>query len=490
METAKSPRLSDAQSRLLFSAALAFIVAAGAWLRWSWIGHFMRYDESYSAVTLVGAGDWFNYTEPNNHVLNTLLMQLCVRLGGFTIAMLRLPAFAAGVLMIPAAAWAAFLIGGKRVGALMAAGFVAASSILVEYSVNARGYSMVCLATLLMLPISSLLGRRPKAIGLWIAWGLIAIAGLYTIPTMLQSVALMAVVMLLVGGRERFSQLIPRLLIALLLTGLITAALYLPVIKENGLRALIANRWVTPQPLSTLPSSFENLCWELIEDWSRDSSTIILFLLSAGVLLTIVKGFRERRAIWFLPLIALAVAFVFVILQRRVPPARALLYLLPVLFVSSGAALGSCWGRIANARAGRVALCALLCCACTGWGLNAWAIRHRTAMISESPETCSDIEALAKTMAGRGLYSGKIFVLPSLEISAPLLFYTYLNAPPGMRPPPNPGDPVCREFYLLQRHPGTATRDYLRTPHLSTYYKSPELVCSFPTAYVYVCERR
>jgi hypothetical protein len=101
-----------------------------------------------------------------------------------------------------------------------------------------------------------------------------------------------------------------------------------------------------------------------------------------------------------------------------------------------------------------------------------------------------DVEALTRFMADRGLYSGTIFVLPSLEISAPFQFYTYLFAPAIGRPQPNPGDPVCRDFYILVRQTEEAGGVYRKTPHLSAFYKEPTLVRRFPTACVFVCERR
>lgn len=476
--------------RILFWVALGLITAAGCWLRWTWIGHFMRYDESYSAMVLVRAGDLFNYTEPNNHVLNTLLMQLCARLGGFSITMLRMPAFLSGVLMIPAAACAGFAMSGKRMAALLAAIFVAGSSILVEYSVNARGYSMVCLASLVLLALSVRLVEKPERWWLWVAWAVAAILGLYAVPTMLESVLLMAGLMLAAGGRGQVVKLGWRLVLVLCVVGLVTAILYVPVIRENGLKALVGNRWVTPQPLGTLPGALSGSFAELADDWGRDVSWVAFVLLVTGAMGSVAGAVMRRNVFWSLPVVSIGFIVLFMILQRRVPPARAVLYVLPLILTSAGVGLAYCCGLVRQAGARCVAPGCVLFAALLGWGANAWAIEHRPYMISEYAGTCVDIEALTRFMVDRGLYSGTIFVLPSLETSAPFAFYTYLFAPAQGRAQPNPGDPACREFYILARRPEDARGVYLKTPHLSAFYKEPVLAVRFPTACVFVCQRR
>lgn len=477
-------------AQILFWIMLGLITAAGCWLRWTWIGHFMRYDESYSAIVLVRNGDLFNYTEPNNHVLNTLLMQLCVWLGGFSIPMLRLPAFLSGVLMIPAAAWAGFAMIGKRIAALLAAIFVAGSSILVEYSVNARGYSMVCLASLVLLALSVRLVEKPERWWLWAAWACTSILGLYAVPTMLESVLLMSALMLAAGGRGKAMKLGSRLALVLFLIGLVTAILYIPVIRESGLKALVANRWVTPAPLRSLPGALSGFFADLGDDWGRDVSWITLGLLVTGAAGSVAGAVLRRNVFWSLPVVSIAFVVLFMILQRRVPPARAVLYVLPLILTSAGVGLVYCFGLVRQAGARQVIPGCILLAALLGCGANAWAIERRPYMISEYAGTCVDIEALSRFMVDRGLYSGTIFVLPSLETSAPFAFYTYLFAPANGRPQPNPGDPACREFYILVQHPEEARGVYLKTPHLSAFYKEPALAVKFPTACVFVCQRR
>lgn len=450
----------------------------------------MRYDESYSAIAFVAAGKWFDYHEPNNHILNTLLMQLCVWMGGFSVAMLRLPAFLCGVLMIPAAGWAAFVMSGRKSAAILAAGFVAASSILVEYSTNARGYSLVSLAGLVMLALSIRLVQKPGAVKLWLAWGVAAIAGLYAVPTMLQTVALVSGLMLIAGGRSKLQKLAPRLGAALICAGAITICLYLPVIRGNGLAALVANRWVAPVPAGTLPGAFAELFRNLRDDWSRDNSWLALGMLATGVAAAFAGGVRRRDPFWCVPVFAMIVMILFAVLGRHVPPARAVLYILPLIFTSAAVGLVYCCDFARSARGRAVSAGCLLFLACLAWGGNARTMERRDYMISEYAATCVDAEAVARFMAGHGLYNGEVATLPSLEVSAPFLFYTYLHAPAEIHRQPALTDPRCRQYYLLLRRPETAPAVYENTPHLKELFGEPQLVRTFPTASVFVCQRR
>jgi uncharacterized membrane protein len=60
----------------------------------------------------------------------------------------------AGLCLVPATYMAARSLYEYR-GALLAAGLVASSSALIEYSVNARGYSILSLVFLAMIPLSA-----------------------------------------------------------------------------------------------------------------------------------------------------------------------------------------------------------------------------------------------------------------------------------------------------------------------------------------------
>lgn len=132
-----------------FRLALAGIVLLGALIRLRavftefWLDEIVSYDFAFRAASAweIVARPWSD----NNHLLNTLLMR---GMGlGLRWEWYRLPAWAAGTLCIPLAAAA----GRDRTPAarLLSAFLTAASFVLVQYSSEARGYSLAaffCLA--------------------------------------------------------------------------------------------------------------------------------------------------------------------------------------------------------------------------------------------------------------------------------------------------------------------------------------------------------
>src|SRR5262249_2753573 len=147
--------------------------------------------------------------------------------------------------------------------ALASAGLVACSSILVEYSTNARGYTLVALVFVLMLGTGEVLLRRRSVLG-WSALTLLAGIGFWTIPVMLFPYGA-GLIWLAVSSRTPQTQSAYQgtffrwLFASVLLTGTLTALLYAPVILVSGGGALFGNRFVTPltwgQLYERLPAS-------------------------------------------------------------------------------------------------------------------------------------------------------------------------------------------------------------------------------------------
>ena len=117
----------------------------------------MRVDEAaawlfYSSKSALYA--LVSYTLPNNHVFHSMLVSVSTFIFGNHPWAIRLPAFVAGVAMIPMSYVAAKRFYGEGAG-LITAAFVASSSVLVEFSTNARGYTLVAaifLALILLAP--------------------------------------------------------------------------------------------------------------------------------------------------------------------------------------------------------------------------------------------------------------------------------------------------------------------------------------------------
>lgn len=232
----------------LWTRSLAVIVVIGALLRAYYLRQPMRYDESVtylyfasqSWATVVGA-----YTYPNNHVFHTVLVKAFATVLGDDPWVLRLPAFIAGVAMIPVT----YAVGRRMFGAAAAylgAALVSVSGALTFYSTNARGYTMVCLATLIAANALLRLREQPSR-AQWATVVLVTALGVWTVPVMLfpaGGLALWFVLSAVRGDTSEPRADLARVGVALAATAVLVLVLYSPIIANNGLAALTRNSFV------------------------------------------------------------------------------------------------------------------------------------------------------------------------------------------------------------------------------------------------------
>ena len=133
-------------TKYLFAA----IIISAVYLRLAAISLPIRSDEAWTYLNyIVQPVLWIiaEYTSPNNHILHTLSAKLSISLFGDSAFTMRLPALIAGLIAIPLAYRLFNRLAGEAV-ALLAATTCAVWPMLVDYSANARGYSMVVAGTL------------------------------------------------------------------------------------------------------------------------------------------------------------------------------------------------------------------------------------------------------------------------------------------------------------------------------------------------------
>jgi len=340
-------------------AGLTFFAAA---LRIPLLSQPMRYDEAvtyleYSSRPFYVALSFYN--TPNNHVFHTLLVRLAyLALGNHPWA-LRLPVLLTGLFLVPATYAAARSLY-RNSGALLAAALVASSSTLIEYSTNARGYEIVCLVFMIMIPAGAYALRRRN----WAAWLLLAVVsalGFYTIPIMLYPFGGLVVWLLLsiaVGDAKQDAQpedaqeeaagnsqldsrsAVAGLSVAIVLTMLLAGELYSPVLAVSGPKALFANKWVSASPLPVflhqLPASLVST-WR---GWNRDLPTWLADVLAAGFVISLL--WRRRISSQRVPLTLALLLCVgpLVLVQRVIPFERVWLFALPLYFICAAAGLG------------------------------------------------------------------------------------------------------------------------------------------------------
>ncbi len=168
-----------------FIAAVLILMALGVVYRLEYVYSPLHHDEAYTYVAF--AHSFFSaisdYHLPNNHVFHSLLVNFSTSIFGIAPWAVRLPAFVAGVVLIPAVFWLA-----KRIydhwTALGAAMLVAWLPVLIDYSTNARGYTLLALITLLTFILGDYVRKENNTFA-WLLVSLLSALGFFTLPVML-----------------------------------------------------------------------------------------------------------------------------------------------------------------------------------------------------------------------------------------------------------------------------------------------------------------
>jgi hypothetical protein len=314
------------------AAGCAILVGAVA-LRIAYLDVPLRYDEATTYDNFVSKPLYValaNYATPNNHLLHTFLAKVSVGILGEEAWAIRLPALLAGIALVPATfAFARVFYG--RVAALLAAALVAASSTLVEYSTNARGYTLVALATLVVL----LAGARAlecDSIGAWAVIAVVGALGLYAVPIMVYPLG-GTFLWIAVSGRlagTAVGTLLARIGVTALVATILTLLLYAPVYAASGVRSVTANEFVEPRTWSTLLDLFPRHVSDTAGTWTRDLPLAAAIVLGVGLLAGIVASPWISR--FPVPVVVAVVAWAVVVVaaQRVVPYTRVWLFLVPL----------------------------------------------------------------------------------------------------------------------------------------------------------------
>jgi hypothetical protein len=390
--------------------ALMTVILLGLVVRIEFLFQPMRYDEAGTSVHYVSQ-PWYipvtTYTAPNNHVLHSVLAQITTSIFGSAPWALRLPALIAGILLIPAT----YLVGrafyGRNAG-LLAAALVAGASILVEYSTNARGYTLVALLFVLLLALARHL-RTSWAPAAWAAFAVLGALGFFTVPVMLYPfgavVTWLAAAIWLEGRDQRL--LYRRLAPAVLATGTLTILLYLPILATSGVGALTSNEFVQPQSFSYVADELPDSVRRVASGWHRDLPLAVTIVLAVAFTLAIV--FHRRLARQPVPPAAASLVWIVpvVLAQRVVPFERVWLFLLPLYLVT--AAAGLAW---ILRRSQLVATLAVV----ASTALVTSAFVTRSVYHSEDTSTFRDGEQVARFVETRLEPGQKVLVAPPADL--------------------------------------------------------------------------
>jgi len=306
----------------------------------------MRHDEAYSFVVFaklplrLAVAD---YHFPNNHLFHTLLMHISQRLFGNDPWVVRLPALTAGIALVPTGYLLTRELYG-RMAAWVAGAALAAAPILIHYSSNARGYSLLAFWTLLLFILALELTRRSNLF-YWNLAALVSALGFYTLPVFLMPFGVVITWLIFSGCThrtiphdQRFSWFM-RLFFFVVLTLIITFLLYLPVIRYSGVESVIANPYV--ESLSwkdfwpTLVSRLEGIAYE----WTLKVPPLATALTVFGFALSLLLHRQISRS----PVSTQLAAFVFIpiilLVQRPNAWAKIWQFLFPLLLIWAAAGL-------------------------------------------------------------------------------------------------------------------------------------------------------
>ncbi len=382
------------ESRLHLAALFGLVLLAVVVRAWFLSGP-MRYDEAFTVVHYaskplhVGLTDYYT----NNHLFHTFLVRMTYCALGNKPWVVRLPAFFAGVLLVPAAYLVGRLFYNKHTG-LLAAAVVASSSVLTQYSVSARGYSLICLFFFLLLALSVYLIHSSSK-GAWLLFAVLSALGFYTIPIMLYPFGIVAVWLLLSiifeNPRESRSVLLKRLFVFSLLAGVLTLALYIPTFTISGFMTVVNHdvySWFVADTWSSFLEKAVVYAEALWEQWNRDAPVFVDGALVIGFFLALL--FHGRLSRHRVPLVLSAVLWLapVILVQRTTPPIRIWLFLLPLYTVTACAGLSVFLGLLERRRGEfAAAAVAALLSLCTGYHvITGRTVIHAAGTVEDAEE--------------------------------------------------------------------------------------------------------
>ena len=319
----------------IHSLSISAILVLAFGIRLYLLNQPMRYDEAVTFLRFASKPLYFglsNYFSTNNHLFHTFLVHISWLLFGNALWAIRLPAFIAGILIVPTAY---LLIKSfyNRYAALFCAGIVAGSYIMVSYSVNARGYTLLALIFLILLGLAARIVRKDSK-ALWLIFSIVAALGFYTMPVMLYAYGVVITWFFITGISKRKKGLrlgfIKNLFLSLIQTGLITALLYLPVFIVSCFVTVKKVPSFIQRDLLDYIMLFPSHLKQVFLLLNAGLPTHIIYLLAIGFILCLT--YHGKVSKYRLPIVLAAVIwFIPALLTYRVfPYARTYIWFIPI----------------------------------------------------------------------------------------------------------------------------------------------------------------
>lgn len=408
-----------------YLVGVVVLSALAVCLRLQFLDKPVRYDEAFTYVFYVQR-PWHEipvlYTLPNNHILFTALAKASTLMFGSELWALRLPALAAGAALIPATFLAGWAVYGPAAG-LAAGALVVASSPLVLYSTNARGYSLVVLMFVLLLAVAGLLQQRSTLSRWGLFCGLAAI-GFFAIPVMLYPFGAICVWILtgIDGLNRNAGRQIRALAVACLIVMIVVAAWYTPAALALGPGAVLGNPYVVRTSAADFVGDLAELLNGLQRMWSAGWPTYLAWLTGAAAGLAI--PFHRRFAATGVSPLAASLFWTIglMLLHFRAPYARVL----PLVLLSAAATTQAGICRVAGRMRHGAWLVTLGWIAVACW-LSAALLRSEVGPESREGGALRDAPMMARLLGPQISQGARVIALVPSDVSLQywLLRYGY-----------------------------------------------------------------
>jgi len=328
---------------------LVLIILVSAGIRLSAINRSVRIDESNTLMSYAihpPTDFLFDFSDTNNHFPNTLLMHIQYRLlGNDEDWKLRVHVLVIGLMVTVATYYAGKELYDADVG-LIASALTSVLYLLVEFSINARGYIFIALITLLVLIVIHR-ARQQTDKRLWGVVGLLAAAGFWVSPIFLYTMGglglwTLATIILENIGKHRRHVLL-YFIGAMILGAVITVTYYgiavvttysnVETLSNSSLIEYTQEKQATNYLTDVVRPALESLFVQShrgIPDWG-----IILMLVGAVMGLVLHTRVAKHRAPIILPMVfwlVLQIGF-----QRTFIITRLFVFLMPIYALLIGA---------------------------------------------------------------------------------------------------------------------------------------------------------
>jgi hypothetical protein len=443
-----------------------------------------KHDEAYTVAVFANQPlriALSDYHLPNNHLFHTFLVHLVYSIFGYVQWAVRLPSFIAGVLTVPALYLLSRTLHGRTV-AFIAATAAAVMPVLVDFSTQSRGYTLLMLFSLLLFLLGIYIRQRPNQLA-WLLIVIVVVLGIYTIPifyfSYLSFLLWLGLAFLIgdlnfqaYGSRWKF---IGWGFLSGMLTVLFTILLYIPPVLRSGLQNVLPYQVSDPLSYNLFLQEVSVRLTEFAELVLLDLPFWLGWVLAVGIFLSLLLPARSGPDTPEIPVrvplqLAVMVGTFGLIFALRAPPwARFLTFLVPLGLMWAAAGWVGLFRRFQQflplSWKLEHALAVLVLVAAVG-GTLVRVSNHRSAGF----DVVGNEESIARYLQS-DLRAGDMIVIPDPQDAAVWYYWRLYGFDPGYF---EAGRPIDRVFVVIdpnQQQTLEAAMDY-RGPHQYTFNRS------------------